>query len=175
METGLDYFGARYMSSAQGRFTSPGPSNLSVDFYLPQTWNRYSYVLNNPLSMVDRNGLWPFYVHNLIIDEAFPGMSAQDLKQLKDASWNMDYGPGQQDPSNSYMHGMSDGGGTSFWDGGNGQHDWNEAENYIDRQTQAARKAQADWIAQGHRYCACCFGSIWERSSYSHRQDVSCA
>jgi RHS repeat-associated protein len=31
-ETGLDYFGARYMSSAQGRFTSPDPSNLSVDF-----------------------------------------------------------------------------------------------------------------------------------------------
>ena len=24
-ETGLDYFGARYMSSAQGRFTSPDP------------------------------------------------------------------------------------------------------------------------------------------------------
>ena len=24
-ETGLDYFGARYMSAAQGRFTSPDP------------------------------------------------------------------------------------------------------------------------------------------------------
>jgi RHS repeat-associated protein len=25
-ETGLDYFGARYFSSAQGRFTSPDPT-----------------------------------------------------------------------------------------------------------------------------------------------------
>jgi len=31
-ESGLDFFGARYMSSAQGRFTSPDPSNMSVDF-----------------------------------------------------------------------------------------------------------------------------------------------
>jgi RHS repeat-associated protein len=108
-ETGLDFFGARHVSSAQGRFTSPDPSNLSVDFWLPQTWNRYSYVLHNPLSMADRNGLWPFYIHNEIIDEAFPGLSKQDLQTLKNASWNMDYGPGQQSPALSFEHGMSNG------------------------------------------------------------------
>ena len=57
-ESGLDYFGARYVSSAQGRFTSPDASNLGVDFYLPQTWNRYAYVGNNPFRYVDQNGLW---------------------------------------------------------------------------------------------------------------------
>ena len=97
-ESGLDYFGARYMSSAQGRFTSPDPSNLSVDFWLPQTWNRYSYALNNPLSMADRNGLWPFYIHDEIINEAFPGMSKQDLQTLKNASAAMDNGPGSRVP-----------------------------------------------------------------------------
>jgi RHS repeat-associated protein len=149
-ETGLDYFGARYMSSAQGRWTSPDPSNLGVDIYLPQTWNRYNYGVNNPLAIADKNGLWPYYVHENIIDEAFPGMSKKDLQIVKDASTNMDYGPGQQDPSKSFMHGMSDGGGTVFWGGGNEEHDRIQADQFIDQQVQDAQKAQADWVAQGH-------------------------
>jgi RHS repeat-associated protein len=76
-ETGLDFSQARYHSAAQGRFTSPAPSNLSVDFWVPQSWNRYSYALNDPLAYVDRNGLWPTWIHNQIINEAFPGLSDQ--------------------------------------------------------------------------------------------------
>ena len=58
-ETGLDYFGARYMSAPLGRFMSPDPSMLSTVKANPQTWNRYTYVLNNPLKLVDPNGeLW---------------------------------------------------------------------------------------------------------------------
>jgi RHS repeat-associated protein len=149
-ESGNDYFDARYMASSMGRFLSPDPSNLSVDWWLPQTWNRYSYALNNPLTVVDKNGLWPTYVHNNIIDEAFPGMSKEDLQNLKDSSFVMDFGAGQQDPSNAYMHGMSDGSGQVFYGGGNEQHAWEQAENYIDDQVQAAQEAQANWIAQGH-------------------------
>lgn len=109
IETGLDYFGARHNSSSIGRFISPDPSNLSVDFSLPQTWNRYAYALDNPLKVVDRNGLWPWWVHNEIINESFPGMSKQDLQRLKDASWRMDMDPGKQEPVNSFQHGMRDG------------------------------------------------------------------
>jgi RHS repeat-associated protein len=58
VETGLDYFQARYCSSPQGRFTSPDPTLLSVNGFNPQTWNRYTYVLNNPLAYVDPLGLW---------------------------------------------------------------------------------------------------------------------
>jgi RHS repeat-associated protein len=58
-ETGLDYFGARYFSGAHGRFTSVDPSMLSVALRNPQSWNRYSYTLNNPLRYIDPNGeLW---------------------------------------------------------------------------------------------------------------------
>jgi RHS repeat-associated protein len=57
-KTGLDYFGARYLSSAQGRWTSPDPTLLSVNAFNPQSWNRYSYVLNNSLLLLDPNGLW---------------------------------------------------------------------------------------------------------------------
>jgi RHS repeat-associated protein len=56
-ETGLDYFGARYMSAAQGRFTSPDPYMPSADVKDPQSWNRYVYTRNNPLRFVDPNGL----------------------------------------------------------------------------------------------------------------------
>jgi len=62
-ETGLDYFNARYYSSMQGRFTSPDPLLASGNPALPQSWNRYSYCVNNPLINVDPSGLW-WYTKN---------------------------------------------------------------------------------------------------------------
>ncbi len=56
-ETGLDYFGARYYASTQGRFTSPDPLLSSGRPIHPQSWNRYSYVINHPLSLIDPDGL----------------------------------------------------------------------------------------------------------------------
>jgi RHS repeat-associated protein len=60
-ETGLDYFGARYFSAAQGRFTSPDWSATPqpipyADLTDPQTLNLYTYVRNNPLSRTDPDG-----------------------------------------------------------------------------------------------------------------------
>jgi RHS repeat-associated protein len=56
-ESGLDYFGARYNSSAQGRFTSPDPHTGTLLHVLnPQRWNMYTYAVNNPLSYVDPDG-----------------------------------------------------------------------------------------------------------------------
>lgn len=71
IETGLDYFLARYYASTQGRFTSPdefngGPDelfNLAEDassyptFYgdlsAPQSLNKYKYCFHNPLAYID--------------------------------------------------------------------------------------------------------------------------
>jgi RHS repeat-associated protein len=55
-ETGLDYFIARYHSSVQGRFTSVDPENAGADPALPQTWNGYSYAINNPVTYSDPDG-----------------------------------------------------------------------------------------------------------------------
>jgi len=55
-ETGLDFFGARYMSSAQGRFTSPDTPLVDQQPSAPQSWNLYAYVRNNPLRFFDPDG-----------------------------------------------------------------------------------------------------------------------
>ncbi|HWB95468.1 MAG TPA: RHS repeat-associated core domain-containing protein [Bryobacteraceae bacterium] len=54
---GLDYFGERYFSSAQGRFTSPDALIMKKEWLSdPQRWNHYAYVRNNPLKYIDPNG-----------------------------------------------------------------------------------------------------------------------
>jgi len=61
-ETKLDFAQARYVSNVQGRFTGPDPFMLSADPWQPQSMNRYTYVLNNPLNNTDPLGL--YYVGN---------------------------------------------------------------------------------------------------------------
>src|SRR4029078_2616601 len=57
-ETGLDYFGARYYASIQGRFTGPDPLFIEVNrLRYPQSWNLYTYARNNPLKFIDPHGL----------------------------------------------------------------------------------------------------------------------
>jgi RHS repeat-associated protein len=57
-ESGLDNFGARYNSSAMGRWMSPDKINLtSARLVNPgNTLNKYVYGANNPLKYVDRDG-----------------------------------------------------------------------------------------------------------------------
>jgi RHS repeat-associated protein len=55
-ENRLDYFLARYYSSAQGRFVSVDPNNAGSIFDDPQSWNGYAYARSNPLLFVDPDG-----------------------------------------------------------------------------------------------------------------------
>ncbi len=78
-ESGLDYFGARYMSSAQGRFTSPDPFGAgAARLQDPQSWNLYAYVRNNPLLYVDSDG------HNWTICDA----DGKNCRNLSDQQYN---------------------------------------------------------------------------------------
>jgi RHS repeat-associated protein len=53
----LDYMHARYYSPTAGRFLSVDPSmDLKKTIQSPQMWNRYSYVVNNPLRYTDPDG-----------------------------------------------------------------------------------------------------------------------
>jgi len=56
---GLDNTQFRKYSSTLGRWMTPDPAGLAaVDPSNPQSWNRYAYVLNNPLSYRDPFGLY---------------------------------------------------------------------------------------------------------------------
>jgi len=53
----LDYMHARYYNMQIGKFLAFDPVGGSLR--RPQSWNRYSYVLSNPLNLVDLFGLFP--------------------------------------------------------------------------------------------------------------------
>jgi RHS repeat-associated protein len=80
VETGLDYFLARYFSSTQGRFNSPDPFNiilfkqnspdgksssaLAAFIEDPRRWNRFAYSVNSPVVFTDKTGLDIMIVEN---------------------------------------------------------------------------------------------------------------
>ncbi len=59
--TGLDYAWNRYYTPTMGRFTTADPYEASAAIEDPQTWNRYAYVANNPISYFDPPGLRYFF------------------------------------------------------------------------------------------------------------------
>ncbi|MGJ5820985.1 RHS repeat-associated core domain-containing protein, partial [Paludibaculum fermentans] len=54
--TGLDYAQNRYYASSWGRFTTADPYQASAGPADPQSWNRYAYVVNDPVSLLDPTG-----------------------------------------------------------------------------------------------------------------------
>ena len=56
-EINLDYAQARYYNSQHARFTTTDPLLASGRPADPQTWNRFIYVINNPLRYTDPTGL----------------------------------------------------------------------------------------------------------------------
>jgi RHS repeat-associated protein len=73
-ETGLDYFGARYYASVQGRFTSPDDFLNDTHINDPASWNLYVYVRNNPLRYIDPFG-----------EEVYDtGLTGEDQRKLID-------------------------------------------------------------------------------------------
>jgi RHS repeat-associated protein len=53
-EGGLDYFNARMYQPRAGRFTAVDP--VFSGALIPASWNRYAYVLNDPLRFTDPSG-----------------------------------------------------------------------------------------------------------------------
>ena len=113
-ESGLDYFGARYYSGPQGRFTSVDPYNPIVDSedeeqfqaYLsqPQNWNRYTYAWNNPLKYYDPTG------------EAVELIGATDEERRK-ALEAIKQGVGSEAGGKLYINEVTEGGKTRYFVG----------------------------------------------------------
>lgn len=56
-EISLGYAQARYYSYGHGRFASVNPLQASASAADPQSFNRYSYALNNPVRFTDPTGM----------------------------------------------------------------------------------------------------------------------
>jgi RHS repeat-associated protein len=82
--TGLDFFGARYFSAAQGRFTSPDKPLIGQYEADPQSWNLYTYVRNNPLRYRDPDGL----DYHVCVDD---GKGGQSCTEMNDAQYKAIY------------------------------------------------------------------------------------
>jgi len=59
-ESDTEHAQYRQYSSRFGRWMSPDPYSGSYDFSNPQSFNRYAYVNNRPLSGADPSGLFPW-------------------------------------------------------------------------------------------------------------------
>jgi len=88
-ESGLDDYGARYYSSTMGRFMTPDPLLNSGRPWDPQSWNRYSYVRNNPLSNIDPTGLYDLNNTCAGDDKKCNKQFNQHAKDLKDGLQNL--------------------------------------------------------------------------------------
>lgn len=55
--TGQDHTWFRKNENQAGRWTSPDPYNGSSSVSSPQSWNKYSYVQNDPVNYIDPSGL----------------------------------------------------------------------------------------------------------------------
>lgn len=58
-ETGLDFAEARYYDNNYGRFNAVDPLLASGKSANPQTFNRYTYTMNNPVNFTDPSGMLP--------------------------------------------------------------------------------------------------------------------
>jgi RHS repeat-associated protein len=99
----LNYFGARSLQNAAGRFASADPVvNTKKNTVNPQRWNRYAYSLNNPLTVVDPDGREP--VKNQL------GSAAQAAKAIAAAKVTK-LSPELMEPNNNPFRGTPEKGG----------------------------------------------------------------
>jgi RHS repeat-associated protein len=85
-ESGVDYSDARHYTSIMGRFLQPDPAGLlAADPSNPQSWNRYAYALNNPLSFIDPSGM-------LLCDYGPSDYGGEDFEDADDDNDCTDHG-----------------------------------------------------------------------------------
>jgi RHS repeat-associated protein len=111
-ETTLDYFGARFYSSAMSRWMSPDwadkPTSVPyANFGDPQSLNLYGYVGNNPVSKQDSDGHWVSgAIYHQFADSGPQNFLSQMLAASGDEAHNIliaalqsnDQGQGEKNP-----------------------------------------------------------------------------
>jgi RHS repeat-associated protein len=104
--TGLNYAVNRYYMPGSGRFLRPDPKRKSAHRSDPSTWNRYSYVQGDPISLMDSTGL----------DDDCPGTESVNRRRGHRSADESDCGDDDGG-------GGDGGGGTTCDDNGNNCYD----------------------------------------------------
>ena len=87
-ETNLDHTQFRQYSSQLGRWMHPDPVGLAaVDPSNPQSWNRYAYVLNNPMNFSDPLGLECVWDNGSYDSSDDPASGSQSACQKLGGTW----------------------------------------------------------------------------------------
>jgi RHS repeat-associated protein len=81
-ETGLDYARIRYYSSVQGRFLSADA--LGGARGVPQSLNRYAYVMNDPINLLDPSGLAPECLFNVVGGSKLSKATQDEINRILD-------------------------------------------------------------------------------------------
>ena len=111
--TNYTHFPNRDYSTTQGRWIHPDPAGIAATAVTnPQSWDRYTYVLNNPLSFIDPLGLDCIYdngdgtVTVLTTDDggASNGGSGADCTDPNDNGYYVD---GTVDQNSTFYEGQS--------------------------------------------------------------------
>lgn len=105
--TGLDHTWFRKNEGFAGRWTSPDPYKGSMSLVDPQSFNRYSYVTNQPTNFIDPSGLLTiiaFYSGCRVVGEARDGSAIWACSDV--SFWIINDSPG-----GGYTGGDHNGGG----------------------------------------------------------------
>lgn len=95
--SGLNHTSWRAQESRAGRWTSPDPYSGSMRPTNPQSFNRYSYVGNDPVNLIDPSGLDAIpdcgtgtepTLEELEIERRF-GASIDEIEGMRDDLWEV--------------------------------------------------------------------------------------
>jgi RHS repeat-associated protein len=128
--SGVQLSSTRGYHQIEARWLSPDPSGMAaVDTTNPQSWNRYGYVLNNPVSVIDPLGLDCIYPGDDPDSTAY--VKSGDCDDLSDKGYFVD---GTVDLNSQFFE-NSDGGLEFLYTDDNGNTGLYVLAGYADPQT----------------------------------------
>lgn len=174
--TGLDHTWFRKNENRAGRWTSPDPYNGSMSLGNPQSFNRYSYVENEPTNYVDPSGLLthPDADYDPVLDaRARAGGLVWHLVRGTVVTVYTEYAGERHGwrQLDFWFYGNYNSGRTSRTGGGGGQSsDCDQALSAANKNAKALERANAAWdtllnAAGGNKALASIFAAIGIRES----------
>ncbi len=100
--SGLDHALFRKYDSLTGRWTTPDPYKGSMNVGSPQSFNRYSYVQNDPVNFVDPSGLLPNLAGNCFTGTSSEGFWASGALICYGDPPFTGFVPGEREPGNLF-------------------------------------------------------------------------